>query len=366
MRKITFILICAFFTVNAFAQEIGTVNPITVEYMSEEPVIDGQIDGAWASLDEVKPANYFDRADPATGDLSEGDLEITMKIGWKGDFLYILMDQLDDVHVVDHEAQDVKGGGHNLDNTAYYFYLGEALTAQDTVWNRNDSVSFAIGNNIGDLADGLGQIYFGTEEIAPDGNRWNDGASITLLGDNSEYSQVVDGDRIITEWKIDLTYMAGLSGAPFEMKNGTKFHFDIERNENDLEFTNDPSGFIDFERQSQTFLGPDALDKPFAKYNKAYSWHPMVLSGAPTSISEQDNMDMISIYPNPSNSLINIDGNIIVSSVKVYNTTGQLVLSKENTSTNSIDISGLSNGIYLIHLLDKNTQTVVIKKITVK
>jgi hypothetical protein len=61
-------------------------------------------------------------------------------------------------------------------------------------------------------------------------------------------------------------------------------------------------------------------------------------------------------YPNPATDKINIDCTIRQSlKMQVYNTVGQCVLQKElNTQTNTIDISSLTRGIYILKLTSPN------------
>jgi len=56
--------------------------------------------------------------------------------------------------------------------------------------------------------------------------------------------------------------------------------------------------------------------------------------------------DNIMIYPNPANTLINISGDRVLK-VRMYNNMGQLILTQQNTNT--INVSGLINGIYLLY-----------------
>ncbi len=76
--------------------------------------------------------------------------------------------------------------------------------------------------------------------------------------------------------------------------------------------------------------------------------------------------NQITLYPNPTTGIINLQSKEKINSVLVYNLTGQRMsiksLNKENTS---IDISGLSNGIYFVEVI-LNDKTIkrhkVIKK----
>ena len=62
----------------------------------------------------------------------------------------------------------------------------------------------------------------------------------------------------------------------------------------------------------------------------------------------------ISIYPNPANAIINFkyDTSVEIKKVILMNSLGQII--KESASKNSIDISTLQNGIYLISIEDAN------------
>lgn len=67
-----------------------------------------------------------------------------------------------------------------------------------------------------------------------------------------------------------------------------------------------------------------------------------------------DNGD-ISIFPNPTNSFITLNSKSTIRSIKIYNTTGQLVMDHiPNNSINGIDISKLASGVYFVRVdMDK-------------
>ncbi|MET3539262.1 T9SS type A sorting domain-containing protein [Chryseobacterium limigenitum] len=73
--------------------------------------------------------------------------------------------------------------------------------------------------------------------------------------------------------------------------------------------------------------------------------------------------DDISIYPNPAQDVINIKSgkNYTKFKVTIYSAAGQLVLTSENKS--SIDISGLTKGVYLLKIDQPNTPTIIKKVI---
>jgi hypothetical protein len=57
----------------------------------------------------------------------------------------------------------------------------------------------------------------------------------------------------------------------------------------------------------------------------------------------------VKVYPNPATNVLNIEANQLVDEVAIFNMLGQQVLSKQvNSEMSSIDISGLSNGVYVL------------------
>ena len=71
--------------------------------------------------------------------------------------------------------------------------------------------------------------------------------------------------------------------------------------------------------------------------------------------------DHITIYPNPATNLITISSNK-VSEVKIYNNIGQLILNEYNT--NEINVSKLTNGIYLLSV-EISAGNIIQKKIII-
>ena len=67
----------------------------------------------------------------------------------------------------------------------------------------------------------------------------------------------------------------------------------------------------------------------------------------------------ISLYPNPASSQINLsfENNLEKASLKISTITGQTVFEKSNISGNSLsfDVSVLSNGIYVLQVIDANS-----------
>ncbi len=74
------------------------------------------------------------------------------------------------------------------------------------------------------------------------------------------------------------------------------------------------------------------------------------------SISEVSLKDItFNVYPNPTNSIINIKTNHIISKIDVYNLLGTKVLS---SNKNKIDVSELQTGMYLLKIQTENNQQI--------
>lgn len=70
---------------------------------------------------------------------------------------------------------------------------------------------------------------------------------------------------------------------------------------------------------------------------------------------EENNTNLFSLYPNPTNGLLNIQSKTSIDEITIFNNLGQLLLASENK--NQIDISTLSEGIYFVKIKDENGQT---------
>ena len=70
----------------------------------------------------------------------------------------------------------------------------------------------------------------------------------------------------------------------------------------------------------------------------------------PATLSVEENtLSAFSLYPNPVKNTLNIESQDAISNVTVYNLLGKEVISS-NTVKNTLDVSTLSNGVYVIKL----------------
>ena len=82
----------------------------------------------------------------------------------------------------------------------------------------------------------------------------------------------------------------------------------------------------------------------------------------PVSVNENESISL-SIYPNPSNGLVNIKSNGTIRKIQVLNSLGQTIYTQANIGTKpviSLDLSDFS-GVYLIRMTDVNGQQMIRK-----
>lgn len=73
---------------------------------------------------------------------------------------------------------------------------------------------------------------------------------------------------------------------------------------------------------------------------------------------QTNNINLISIYPNPTSDLLMIDNTENVQNIEIMNLCGQVVLTNNALNTQSVDVSNLQSGIYYISLLTNNEKIV--------
>lgn len=85
--------------------------------------------------------------------------------------------------------------------------------------------------------------------------------------------------------------------------------------------------------------------------------------GILNSSEESNSFDLFRIYPNPTGDYINIQTNEKISSVSIYNMSGQKIIYTEK-NIKKIDVQNITNGIYFIEIKtnDKILSTKFIKK----
>lgn len=75
----------------------------------------------------------------------------------------------------------------------------------------------------------------------------------------------------------------------------------------------------------------------------------------------------VTVFPNParSNSKVSVVGVTANSSIQLLDFSGKVLKNINSNTINSLDLNGIKNGTYLIRIIDKSTNEVVNKKLTV-
>ena len=78
-----------------------------------------------------------------------------------------------------------------------------------------------------------------------------------------------------------------------------------------------------------------------------------------TTITEIINFNKILIYPNPSNNLVNINSQELISKITITNILGEVVFEKHpNQNFIAIDVSSFSSNLYTIKVMYGERQKV--------
>lgn len=78
----------------------------------------------------------------------------------------------------------------------------------------------------------------------------------------------------------------------------------------------------------------------------------------PNSLSDIAHQNNITLYPNPSSNRINLSNIISKTLISIYNIQGVLVMSEVIYQDKSINISNLSNGLYIVKVGNKEFKLV--------
>lgn len=93
---------------------------------------------------------------------------------------------------------------------------------------------------------------------------------------------------------------------------------------------------------------PDCPFEPLNIYTTVFS------TCDPTGIEElNNNKNSLKLYPNPANSSLKVSSDLPVNNYAIYNNLGGLVASENILGNNVIDVSKISNGLYIIKVDDE-------------
>lgn len=174
------------------------------------------------------------------------------------------------------------------------------------------------------------------------------------------YAQDITVKDVIDTTKFDITTLEPTNGSHLfitRVLNGNKVEFYFENI--NLPFADDSNdGYVAFKIKTKSTLTEGETFSNSAAIYFDYNY-PIITNTAVTTVQNPlGNPDFVygnyfTIYPNPVNDVLYIDkkAEIEMSSISIFNTLGQLVLSIPNAATTqSIDVSPLKTGNYIIKI----------------
>ncbi len=98
-------------------------------------------------------------------------------------------------------------------------------------------------------------------------------------------------------------------------------------------------------------------------YNIAEHWNNFTNIQEDCSNISDDYMSELSIFPNPTNNILNITSSETISEIEIVNTLGQVVKRIEVNSDNAVcDVENLPNGFYVVRIYNEDTKSFCQKK----
>lgn len=95
---------------------------------------------------------------------------------------------------------------------------------------------------------------------------------------------------------------------------------------------------------------------------------PMLMesTGLTSSIDIDSDLSELRVYPNPSTQYFQITNDADVNKIVVSNIIGKKVIEASHKKGESHDVSYLDKGIYLVRMIDKNSNILDVKRITIE
>ena len=196
----------------------------------------------------------------------------------------------------------------SVTNMSEMFYIANDFNQDIGSWNT------ANVNN-------MSYMFYFARAFNQDIGNWDVSSAINM---NSMFFGATSFNQPLNDWDVskvlDMSYM---------FRGASSFNQNIS-NWCVTNITSEPTDFSDFSPLSESNLP--------------------VWGTCPTaSVDDQNQLD-ISIYPNPTSDTVYIDGNYTQLKAVVYDVLGKQVMNK--SITNSIDISQLEKGVYILQLFD--------------
>jgi hypothetical protein len=305
----------------------------TVYQLSAVPTIDGVADETWNAV----PWDTLTAVVSASGDeILQSDLLVRVKLGWKGNNFYALIDRQDDTL------------SFNLTKSAYQqdyisFYINFAgYDAVDGSYPTHPKAFYARSSFNPNVANGgaadtavTDGHHFSATDNQEWRNNWNHFKNVAKM------KYVVTGNNVLSEWSM-VTGIAGFSDG-ITLADAKQLGFELEIGDVDK---------LTAGRKSQAFwnaAGNDAVYNNLTKIGIATLSSEILVTGINTRTAKET----VSFYPNPAKDIVNIKSATNATRVTVMNALGQVVLN-QSVVNKSVNISGLNTGLYMVNVYNGN------------
>jgi surface protein len=253
--------------------------------------------------------------------------------------------------------QDI--GGWNVSNVTNMMFM----------FGRSSSFNQDIGDwNVGNVLD-MSYMFLRASSFNQDIGRWNT-ANVKEM--RSMFTSAISFNQDISAWDVsNVTVMLFMfnEATSFNQNLGawnvsnvtnmsqmlnfsglSKDNYDsmlIEWSEQDVQSN------VPFGARGVNYCNGEAARQSLID-NKNWTIEDAGLDCSTTGVDDQNQLN-ISIYPNPTNDKLFIQGLSSSSKVLIYNVLGKLVLSQ--TISKEIDVKQLSKGIYILKIIDEQNET---------
>ncbi|MGH1386986.1 T9SS type A sorting domain-containing protein [Kordia sp.] len=205
---------------------------------------------------------------------------------------------------------------------------------------------------------------YGFTIILPDGvtasitTSLGSGASATFFDGNNVGQPTLDGYLITETLGSPVTLTAPSAGTNSSIVtiqiNGSPTSGTLSILANDSALANTVTPL-------KSFMQADMIDDAMASFANVVDPNASGLSGTTTFdfdtlSTPSEELTSISMHPNPAKDIVYLNGlDASVSALEIYNSTGQLVVTKKN-NLNTFNVSQLRSGIYFVKVYADNSQ----------
>jgi len=250
-------------------------------------------------------------------------------------------------------------------------------TADDIIYFDNITFGVAVANPIGlpiTLEDGQAPNFLdfnGSSSLAianPDASGANTSANVVqnTVPANAAFAGVnfpVNNIDITTDKVFSLSVWSPLPNMPVLLKLENASGVNTERAAVTTSTNAWETVTFDFTDEGQLTYQSVTIFMNFNVTDPAdqvYYWDNLVL-GEPLGVLENTLVD-VSIYPNPTASVLNLQASQQIKSIQLFNLLGQNVLDTPvNSKTSILEVAQLNNGVYLAKVLFDNGATQTLK-----